>query len=389
MDFFRSLDAFPKAIDDFRVRTSSGAIVSLIAIAMMIMLFFGELNYYLKVETVDYLYVNSVNKQQVTASFDISFPEIPCKLLSIDAIDDMGMTQKDIISEVFKHKIDKNGYRIGEGEKHYLGNTMKTEEELQALSNLKDIPNNENINCGNCYGAAQKGVCCNTCQEVRVAYAQMGWLFKPQEVLQCRREAVLETLKDQNAEDGGCEIYGNLKLSTSSGHFHIVPQKTITGTKDAIADGYSLLDLLSFTFAQFNITHTVNSLSFGDNFPGFKSPLDGEQRTIRDTHGMYQYYIKTVPTKYIKLDGNEIIESHQYSVTEHMRHLAPGSGRGLPGVYFYYESSPVQAIFEETRGSFLRFFTSLCAILGGLYTVMGMIDTLIVTASTYLRKEVL
>ena len=40
----------------------------------------------------------------------------------------------------------------------------------------------------------------------------------------------------------------------------------------------------------------------------------------------------------------------QYSVTEHMSHLSPGSGRGLPGIYFHYEVSPIHAIFEEKRG---------------------------------------
>ncbi len=41
--------------------------------------------------------------------------------------------------------------------------------------------------------------------------------------------------------------------------------------------------------------------------------------------GMYQYYVKVVPTRYKYLAGNEI-ESNQYAVTEHMRHLSPGSG---------------------------------------------------------------
>ena len=148
-----------------------------------------------------------------------------------------------------------------------------------------------------------------------------------------------------------------------------------------------MFDLLSFTFAQFNITHTVNSLSFGDNFPGFKSPLDGQVRILQDTHGMYQYYIKVVPTKYKKYNDVNEIESNQYAVTEHLRHLSPGSGRGLPGVYFYYELSPVLAVFEETRGTFLRFITSVCAILGGLFTVMGLVDKVVNVVLTYLKND--
>jgi endoplasmic reticulum-Golgi intermediate compartment protein 3 len=383
MDFLRKFDAFPKALDDYRVRTSSGALISIVALCLMIVLFLSELNYFTNVETIDYLYVNSTRSQNLHVSFDLSFPEVPCNLLSIDAVDDMGMVQEDVVSEIYKHRLDNNGDQVGEKMPHILGNSIRTEEELKELSKLPHADDKYN-ECGNCYGAAKPGICCNSCQDVRDAYSQMGWLFKPQEILQCRSEAVLETLKDKNAESGGCEIYGHLELTKTSGHFHIAPHKNVHDSNKEQGEGFSLLDLLEFTFAQFNITHKIHSLSFGDNFPGFKSPLDGQLRTIQDTHGMYQYYIKIVPTKYKKIgDHNNEIESNQYAVTEHLRHLAPGSGRGLPGVYFNYEISPVQAVFEETSGKFLRFVTSLCAILGGLYTVMGLLDGLISTATSY------
>ena len=53
-----------------------------------------------------------------------------------------------------------------------------------------------------------------------------------------------------------------------------------------------------------------------------------------------------------------------------------GSGRGLPGVYFYYEVSPVQAVVTERRGhgGFWRFICSIAAVLGGCYSVFRLID---------------
>ena len=47
------------------------------------------------------------------------------------------------------------------------------------------------------------------------------------------------------------------------------------------------------------------------------------------------------------------------------------------GVYFYYEMSPVQAVFEVKHKSFGYFVTTCCAILGGAYTVIGMMDGII------------
>ncbi len=86
-------------------------------------------------------------------------------------------------------------------------------------------------------------------------------------------------------------------------------------------------------------------------------------------------YDQVVPTKYRSADpGQPEIQSNQYSVTEHMSHLSPGSGRGLPGLYFHYEVSPIHAVFEERRGGTLRFITSVCAILGGMFSLMRLVD---------------
>lgn len=58
-----------------------------------------------------------------------------------------------------------------------------------------------------------------------------------------------------------------------------------------------------------------------------------------------------------------------------MRHVNPGSNRGLPGVFFFYEVSPLHVEIEEGyRKGWIAFFTSVCAIVGGVVTVMGMLD---------------
>ena len=88
------------------------------------------------------------------------------------------------------------------------------------------------------------------------------------------------------------------------------------------------------------------------------------------------YYLpaQIVPTRYVYLDGTTI-ETNQYSVTEHMRHIEPGSNRGMPGVFFFYEVSPLHVeIVEGYRKGWVAFFTSVCAIVGGVVTTLGMVD---------------
>ena len=89
-----------------------------------------------------------------------------------------------------------------------------------------------------------------------------------------------------------------------------------------------------------------------------------------------------MPTRYQFLNGT-VIQTNQFSVTEHLRHVNPGGGRGLPGVFFFYEISPLHVeIVESYRKGWVAFFTSVCAVVGGVVTVMGMLDQIL-----YSRKS--
>ena len=57
--------------------------------------------------------------------------------------------------------------------------------------------------------------------------------------------------------------------------------------------------------------------------------------------------------------------------------ILPGSNKGLPGVYFFYEVSPLHVEIEEYKLGWVRFFTSVAAVVGGVYSVMGMVDGII------------
>ena len=94
------------------------------------------------------------------------------------------------------------------------------------------------------------------------------------------------------------------------------------------------------------------------------SQLDGATRTVVDGYGMVQYYLQVVPIVYRLLNG----------VTEHTRNVEPGSNRGLPGVFFFYEVSVLNVKFKEYRWGWTHFFTGTCAVVGGAFTVMGMLD---------------
>ena len=61
--------------------------------------------------------------------------------------------------------------------------------------------------------------------------------------------------------------------------------------------------------------------------------------------------------------------------------------RGLPGVFFFYEMSPLCAVFEEKRKGWLPFLTSLCAIIGGVYATGSVVDQLLHQALTRFQTK--
>ncbi|KAI3770214.1 hypothetical protein L6452_01339 [Arctium lappa] len=102
-------------------------------------------------------------------------------------------------------------------------------------------------------------------------------------------------------------------------------------------------------------------------------------------NGMYQYFIKVVPTICTNIRGYKI-QSNQFSVTEHYK--SPEIGRrSLPGVFFFYDLSPIKVTFTETHASFLHFMTNVCAIVGGIFTVAGIVDSFIYHGHKALRKK--
>lgn len=158
--------------------------------------------------------------------------------------------------------------------------------------------------------------------------------------------------------------------------------------------------------SKFDFTHHIHHLSFG-KVSAFGNPLDGTIKRSPDGWSrldfchiamltrftqaahMYQYFIKVVGTRFQFLNGT-VVSTNQYSVTEHEKSTQAPDGRGhmgLPGIFFNFEISPMTVIYEETRKSFGSFLTGVCAVVGGIFTVASILDSLIWTADTRLKKQ--
>ncbi|KDO29037.1 hypothetical protein SPRG_06092 [Saprolegnia parasitica CBS 223.65] len=367
----KSFDANPKTLEEFKVRTTQGGLFSLCAFILMAYLFFSELAYHLAVDTVDKMYVDGTRNVNLSINFDIEFPRMPCQIVSIEHADLAGRVQLDVIDNIHKMRLDLHGNTIGEKIKETIGGALVNESQLAVQT--------DGSMCGNCYGAGDPGECCNTCEDVKNAYVRRNWALPSlHTVVQCMNADLEAILKGDIKE--GCRITGHLDVAKVAGKFYFAPSK-IFQSGYLVAD-----DVLDSTFKVFDNSHTIHALTFGQEYPNMKNPLNARVKHLPEgMRGAYQYFLKVVSTDYSFLNGNEI-KSNQYSATEHFLEMTPTGQKGLPRITFAYEFSPIKFRIEQTQKGLVPFLTSVCAIVGGVFTVMGLVDAAMYNVISNKRK---
>jgi hypothetical protein len=137
---------------------------------------------------------------------------------------------------------------------------------------------------------------------------------------------------------------------------------------------------------EFDFTHTIHALAFGASFEGAINPLDNYHKDASTGSVFYQYFIKVVPSAVQYLNSTEL-STNQYSVTQYEKAQTDGS-RSMPGVFFNYDISPMKVIYTESKKSFSSFLTGVCAIVGGIFTVAGLLDTFIYSAERAIKRKI-
>ena len=61
--------------------------------------------------------------------------------------------------------------------------------------------------------------------------------------------------------------------------------------------------------------------------------------------------------------------------------------RQVPNAVFHYDISPVMVVVNEETQSFASFVTKICAVIGGIYTVIGLVDNTIYHTGSALKKH--
>ncbi|KAL0089075.1 endoplasmic reticulum vesicle transporter-domain-containing protein [Phycomyces blakesleeanus] len=378
---FRQFDAYAKTLDDFRVKTLTGASVTVISAIIIIFLVLSELIAYRTPTWVPELIVDKGRKEKMTINFNITFPKMPCHMLSLDIMDDSGEHITGYSHDVYKVRLDLMGVQIKSEKEQKLGdNTKAAEKALLAPDS-----------CGSCYGAvsSREDKCCNTCEDVREAYVNMGWgLGDTDKIEQCLREGWRERIETQSNE--GCNVHGHLSVNKVRGNFHIAPGQAFQQSSMHVHDLNNFIAGAPDGHS-FDLSHNIHRLKFGPDtndeneaIMAITNSLAGTNKVTDKTRVVYQYFLKIVSTELRPLSGNPIY-TNQYAYTQNERVLQEGNN-GLPGVFFNMDISPMMIIYRETRPSFTSFITGVFAIVGGIFTVAGLLDRVMYRAERTIKK---
>ncbi|CAG0912434.1 unnamed protein product [Notodromas monacha] len=389
LDQLRRFDAYPKTLEDFRIKTFSGASVTILGGLVMVLLFISELRDYLRVEMEEQLFVDTTRGEKLIINFDVVFPRMACGFVSIDAMDASGVQLTNIQHNVFKRRLNPKGEPLSDPVKHEVLGTLASEvmknkslsgEEPAAVESAVLDPNAP-PGCGSCYGAeSPRKRCCDTCQDVKDAYQMKGWrLMSLDDVVQCQEEA--KKRREMLANQEGCQIYGYLSLNRVGGNFHFAPGHSFT------IEHIHVHDLGDASFENVNMSHTIRHLSFGQKVLDRTNPLDGFDFASESGLVMVQYLIKIIPTTYQKSDGS-VFETNQFSVRKQFKNVGHRLTEGsMPGVFCQYDFAPLMVKYSEKRKYLGHFLASLCAIIGGVFTVAGLLDSFLFHSHQLIKRK--
>eukprot|EP01125_Pyxidicula_operculata_P010042 TRINITY_DN3302_c0_g1_i2.p1 TRINITY_DN3302_c0_g1~~TRINITY_DN3302_c0_g1_i2.p1 ORF type:complete len:303 (+),score=58.19 TRINITY_DN3302_c0_g1_i2:188-1096(+) len=301
----------------------------------MISLIIYEIAIYTNVELIETISVDESRNTDVSLHLDITFHEMECDEIHFDVVD-----------------VNNNDVEI-----------METQIKKEKAKGL----------CRTCHQDTQERCC--TCEDVKAYYVRKS-LTGAEQSFQCVQNIQIPLV--------GCRVVTHqVKLPKIGGNFHVAPGR---GTSSFGGHTHSLNP---FTFTadlqKTRLSHTINHISFGAVIDGMVDPLRGAT-FLTDQLVRHVYYLRLVPTFYH--DHRDFSLTNQYSVTNHTDVLKLDSfSMQLPGVFFKYDFSPMLVKLERKQKYFTHFLTRLCAVIGGLWVVLGLVYQTVNSAVNHLKKK--
>ena len=173
----------------------------------------------------------------------------------------------------------------------------------------------------------------------------------------------------------GCQMAGFLLVNRVPGNFHIEARSNFHNLNPVMA----------------NLSHAVHQLSFGQimskkvksmtrDIPDeyfseeLMSPMDNGVFMNHDLHTAYHHYLKVVSTHFgsgFSYGSNSLISYQMVESSQIMKYDA----EDIPEARFSYDLSPMAVVISKKSKKWYEFITSMCALIGGTFTVVGLVSS--------------
>eukprot|EP00094_Tigriopus_californicus_P009463 TCALIF_09126-PA protein Name:"Similar to ergic1 Endoplasmic reticulum-Golgi intermediate compartment protein 1 (Danio rerio)" AED:0.36 eAED:0.37 QI:0/-1/0/1/-1/1/1/0/174 len=142
----------------------------------------------------------------------------------------------------------------------------------------------------------------------------------------------------------------------------------------------------------YDFAHEIHEITFGSKIRkisakgiGTFNSLGGREKLDSTGLESHEYVMKIVPTTYEDLGGNRLV-AYQYTYAYRSYMSFGHGGRVIPAIWFRYDLNPITVKYHEKRPPLYHFLTTVCAIVGGTFTVAGIIDSCLFSAAEIFKK---
>lgn len=435
-----SYDVFRKLPRDLTHGTSHGGILSVAAIALIFLVFLFELWNYLAGEVETAVMLDTNREQLLQINFKVTLMRLPCEFTSVDVRDYLDNTRLDISKDVHKTMVsgpsgqkilgaysDGNAYSAGESaeEEHAQIGLQESEEINEANFKQKLSENKWSFVdffapwCIHCVRLAPTWEAFAKTVHDKDIHVKVFKVDCTKNEYLCRSQQItgyptLRVYKGADAQHP--DFFGKRTVSTlqawmermTSEHAHVQTRQhteegcLVEGTVwvNRVPGNFQLTAKSAghdFDPAATNLSHIVHHFSFGSPLPANilrhlpidvqrnVHPLDGRYFVNREEHTTHEHYVKVVSTHYrvgkSSLISREDSLGYQMATSNHRYKSDPG----IPMTKFSFDLSPTAVVIIQGGKRWYEFVTSVCAIIGGIFTVISLFDGAVYSISKRIK----
>lgn len=412
--------------------------MSVFAIALILLVFLFELWTYLAGEVETAVMLDTNNEALLQINFKVTAIRLPCEFTNVDVWDYLGNTRLDLTKDIHKTMVSgPRGEKIlgaySDGNRHSAGDSP---DEVRAQIGLQE---SEEIDAHNFDAKLEANhwsfvdffaPWCIHCvrlaptweafaktvhdKDIRVKVFKVDCTKKANDFL-CRSQQIagyptlrvykgkqakrpdylgkrtvstllawMESMTNEHAHvtsrthaEEGCLVEGTVWVNRVPGNFHIAAKS----------------DSHDFDPKATNLSHIVHHFSFGkplsrrvishlpEDVRRNINPLDGRTFVNLEEHTTHEHYIKVVSTHY-RVGKSSILNredslGYQMATSNHRYKADPA----VPEAKFSFDLSPTAVVIIQGGKRWYEFVTSLCAIIGGIFTVISLFDGAVYTVA--------